>query len=56
MLDPLAKAILETIGGAGYIVNVEANKLTAIDEKAGERFIVRYDREDFYDAVVELAL
>ena len=54
-MDSVTKAILETIGNTGYAVTTEAGKLTAVDEQSGERFIVRYERRDFYDAVVELA-
>ena len=34
---------------------IERDRLTAVDEQSGERFIVRHGRDDFYDAVVELA-
>ena len=54
-MDPVTKAILETIGNTGYTVTIEAGRLTAVDEQSGERFIVRHGRKDFYDAVVELA-
>ena len=55
-MDHLSKVLLETIGGAGYVVNVEADSVTAIDEASGEQFIVRHDPESFYDACVELAV
>ena len=53
-MDAVTKAILETIGAAGFNVNIEANSVTAIDQKTGERYIVRY-ADNLYDAVVELA-
>ena len=54
-MDLVSKAILETVGHTGYSVTIERDRLTAVDEQSGERFIVRHGRDDFYDAVVELA-
>ena len=55
MTDSVSKAILETVGAMGFIVSIGADDVTAINEKIGERFIVRFDADHFYDAVVELA-
>ena len=53
----VSKAILETIGGAGYIVVTGADNgqhvVEAIDQKTGERFIVRGPK--LYEATMELA-
>ena len=38
-----------------HTVGIDVGKLTAVDEQTGERFIVRYEREDTYDAVIEPA-
>lgn len=54
MMDSVSKATLETIGSAGFTVNIHANNLAATNQETNERFIVNYD-ENFYDAVVELA-
>ena len=54
-MDTVAKAVLETIGKAGYVVIVGADDVTAIDRKTDERFIVRHDPVRFFDAIVELA-
>ena len=54
-MGPISKAILETIGNAGYVITIEADRLTAVDNETGEQFIVRHGRDDSYDAVVELA-
>ena len=35
-MGTVEKAILETIGGAGYVVSVEADRVTAIDSATGE--------------------
>ena len=50
-----SKAILEIIGSAGFIVSIGVDDVTAINQETGERFIVRFDADHFYDAVVELA-
>lgn len=55
MLDSVSKAILETVGSAGFTVQVSAKIVIAIDQQTGERFIVRFDADHFYDAFVELA-
>ena len=52
-MNSLTKAILETIGSAGYTIHVNRHDLTATDQKTNERFIVRYD-DDIYVAAVEL--
>ncbi len=54
-MEQVSKAILETIGGLGYAVMVLPTEVRAIDEKTGERFVVRHDADLFCDAVVELA-
>ncbi len=54
-MDSVAKALLETIGSAGFAVYVSANELAAIDKHTGERFIVRFGADYFYDAVFHLA-
>lgn len=56
MMDYLSRILLETIGGAGYVVNVEADTITAIDDETGERFIVRHKPENLYDACIEFAI
>ena len=54
MTDPVPKAILDTIRGAGFTVTVADGSVTATDQETDETFIVKYD-DNFYDAVVELA-
>lgn len=54
-MDSVSKATLETIGSAGFTVHMSAKTLTAIDQQTGERYIVRFDADHFYDAVVKLA-
>ena len=55
-MDTLTKAILETIGVAGYAVSIGADNglpvVEAIDNKTGERFVVRGELDE---AAVELA-
>ena len=55
MRESVTTAVLETIGSAGFIVSIGADDVTAINEKTGERFIVRFHAYHFYDAVVKLA-
>ena len=55
MMDSVSKAVLETNGAAGFDVRVGADNVTAINQKTGERFMVRFTAEHFYGAVVELA-
>ena len=56
-MDSVTKAILETIGGAGFTVSLGAadglSVVEAIDSETGERFVVRGD--NLYAATVELA-
>ena len=54
-MDATRTAILETISAAGFVLYVHATDVQAINERTGERFIVRYDEHNFYDAVKELA-
>lgn len=57
LMDPVTKALIETIGDAGYVVQVGASDgqhvIEAIREGTGERFVVRGD--DLYRVAVELA-
>ncbi len=57
MMDAPTKALIETIGNAGFDVHIDAEDglhvVDAIDRMTGELFIVRGD--DLYRAVVELA-
>ena len=55
MMDAVSKAILQTIGAAGFTVTTKSDSVTAINLETGERFIVRFDAENSYSAVVELA-
>ena len=56
-LDAVTKAIIETNGAAGFVVElgVEGGRevATAVSEETDERFVVRSD--DLYETVVELA-
>ena len=57
-MDPTAKALIETIGRAGYVVNLDAAgggtmAVTAISEESGETWVVR--DADLYSAVVQVA-
>lgn len=57
-MDAPTKAIVETVGNAGYGVMVGATSdgnsvIEATDEKSGEHFVVR--AATLYKAVVELA-
>ena len=55
--DAVTKAIIETIGAAGFTaeLGVEGGRevVTAVSEESGEAFVVRGD--DLYETVVELA-
>ena len=54
-MDNQSKAILETIGNAGYVITVGANDLTAQDDT--HRYIIRYQNyDDLYQACVTLAV
>ncbi|MCH7592048.1 MAG: hypothetical protein IH989_04610 [Planctomycetes bacterium] len=50
-MDPVTKAVIETIGAAGYVDALSV--VVAVDERTGERFVVRGD--DLYETVVEFA-
>ena len=56
-MDAVTKALTETIGAAGFAVQLGASKghhvVEAVNEQTGERFVVR--GEDLYLTVVELA-
>ena len=57
-MDPTTKALIETIGDAGYSVMTGTDSkgntvVQATDQTTGERFVVR--AADLYTAVVELA-
>ena len=57
-MDPTTKAVIETIGNAGYSVTIGADSngnsiAEATDEANSEKFIVRAD--ELYSAVIELA-
>ena len=56
-MDPVTKVLIETIGDAGYRVDVagdgnEGYSVTAAAHRGGERFVVR--GVDLYEAVVKL--
>ena len=57
MMDAVTKAVIETIGGNGYRVEIGYTDalpvVVAIDEQTGERFVVRGD--DLYETVCEVA-
>ena len=58
MMDPTTKALIETTGAAGYVIHLDhagngTMAVTAIDEKTGERWVVR--DADLYAAVVQVA-
>ena len=57
VMDAVAKAILETVGAAGYVVSVSTAEglpaVEAVSEGTGERFVVR--APDLCAAAVELA-
>ncbi len=56
-LNAVTKAIIETIGAAGFTVQLYGqdggNVVAAVNEKTDETFVVRGD--DLYGMVVELA-
>ncbi len=56
-MNAVAKAVIETIGDAGFVVEIGYTVgqpvVVAVNENTGERFVVR--GEDLYEAVVELA-
>ena len=57
-MDSVTQALIETIGAAGYIVNIDAAgsgtmAVTAISEETGERWVVR--DADLYSTVVQVA-
>ena len=56
-MNATTKALSETIGAAGFAVQLGAFKghhiVEAVNEQTGERFVVR--GEDLYATVVELA-
>ena len=54
-MDSVSKAILETVGATGFTVIIDHDRVAAINQETGERFIVRFDADHFYDAVVQLA-
>ena len=58
LMDIVGKVLVETIGDAGYRVDIagggqEGHAVTAVAYGGGERFVVR--GADLYEAVVELA-
>ena len=57
MMDATTKVLIETIGAAGFVVEIgyahELPVVTATDEQTGERFVVR--GADLYETVVEVA-
>ena len=57
LMDRVSKAILETVGGAGFVVSIGWSEgkpvVEAIREGTGERFVVRSPH--LCIAVVELA-
>ncbi len=57
MIDATTKALIETIGAAGFDVESGTTDglhvVKAVDRRTGERFVVRGD--DLYTVVVELA-
>ncbi len=57
-MDPVTKVLVETIGEAGYRVDIAGDgqggyDVTAVADRDSERFIVR--GADLYESVVELA-
>ena len=56
-MNAVTKAIIETIGAAGFTVQLYGqdgqNVVEAVNEKTDETFVVR--GEDLYEVVVELA-
>lgn len=56
-MDAVTKALIETIGDAGFAVQVCASEgqhvIEAVREETGERFVIR--GTDLYRASVELA-
>ena len=56
-MNAVTKAIIETIGAAGFTVQLYAidgrNAVEAVNEQTGETFVVR--GKDLYLVVVELA-
>ncbi len=58
MTDEVTRAVIETIGAAGYVVEVGYSNalsvIAAVDERTGERFVVRGG--DLYETAVELAV
>ena len=56
-MDAMTKALIETIGAAGFAVQLSASEghhvVEAVNKETGEQFVVR--GEDLYATVVELA-
>lgn len=52
-MDSITKSLIEVIGDGGYDIQIGSNTIEAIDQKTGERFIVRCS--NLYDGSVELA-
>lgn len=49
MIDSVTTAFIETIGSTGFTITIDADSVTAIIQETGERFIVRFDADRFYD-------
>ena len=52
-MDSVTKSLIEVIGDSGYDIMIGNNVIEAIDQKTGERFIIRCS--NLYDGSVELA-
>lgn len=57
-MDTATKALIELVGDNGYRVEIGCTDgqpvVVAVDERTGERFVVRGD--DLYETVCELAV
>ena len=56
MIDAASRAILETVGAAGFTIQLEANSVTAIDQKSNEQFIVNLDGDKFWTVMISMTL
>ncbi len=55
MMNDASRVILELVGAAGFTITIDADKVTAVNQETGERFIVRYEPDYFCEATMELA-
>ena len=56
-MDTVTQSLIETIGNAGYDIQIGSEKgchiIETVDQESGERFIIR--SSDLYEGAIELA-